>query len=159
MLHATCILQRPMLSTCKSGLSYCNVVYGRAVKWHHCTSCLCCSNTVQQSGLLTCTLDIRGLSAMCLFIRAGETMGYSMQALFAVIAGYMINETTKNYQKSPFYLVLGLMAMGLLISLLYSRTQLLWQQPRLCSMSKLIVTKQQYKRKLKLQLLQRAATQ
>ncbi len=55
---------------------------------------------------------------MCLFIRAGETMGYSMQALFAVIAGYMINETTKNYQKSPFYLVLGLMAMGLLISLL-----------------------------------------
>lgn len=86
-------------------------------------------------------------------------MGYSMQALFAVIAGYMINETTKNYQKSPFYLVLGLMAMGLLISLLYSRTQLLWQQPRLCSMSKLIVTKQQYKRKLKLQLLQRAATQ
>lgn len=49
---------------------------------------------------------------------AGETMGYSMQALFAVIAGYMINETTKNYQKAPFYLVLGLMVLGLLISLL-----------------------------------------
>lgn len=45
-------------------------------------------------------------------------MGYSMQALFAVIAGYMINETTKNYKRDPFYLVLGLMVLGLLISLL-----------------------------------------
>ena len=45
-------------------------------------------------------------------------MGYSMQALFAVVAGAMINETTKNYQKAPFYLVLGLMVLGLLISLL-----------------------------------------
>ncbi|KAL0046772.1 hypothetical protein WJX82_009484 [Trebouxia sp. C0006] len=42
-------------------------------------------------------------------VGVSETMGYSMQALFAVVAGYMINETTKNYQKSPFYLVLGLM--------------------------------------------------
>lgn len=49
---------------------------------------------------------------------AGETMGYSMQALFAVVAGYMINTTTKNYQKDPFYLVLSLMVLGLLISLL-----------------------------------------
>ena len=44
-------------------------------------------------------------------------MGYSMQALFAVIAGYMINETTKNYKRDPFYLVLALMVFGLLISL------------------------------------------
>lgn len=44
-------------------------------------------------------------------------MGYSMQALFAVIAGYMIDESTKNYKKDPFYLVLALMVMGLLISL------------------------------------------
>ncbi|DBB03474.1 TPA: hypothetical protein ACH3X3_010828 [Trebouxia sp. C0006] len=51
-------------------------------------------------------------------VGVSETMGYSMQALFAVVAGYMINETTKNYQKSPFYLVLGLMVLGLLISLL-----------------------------------------
>ena len=48
---------------------------------------------------------------------AGETMGYSMQALFAVVAGHMINEVTKNYQKDPFYMVLGLMVLGLLISL------------------------------------------
>ena len=67
---------------------------------------------------MTCNLNTMGLFAMSLFICAGETMGYSMQALFAVIAGYMINETTKNYQKSPFYLVLGLMVLGLLISLL-----------------------------------------
>ena len=45
-------------------------------------------------------------------------MGYSMQALFALVAGYMINLQTKNYQRDPFYLVLGLMVMGLLISLL-----------------------------------------
>ena len=44
-------------------------------------------------------------------------MGYSMQALFAVIAGYMIDETTKNYKRDPFYLVLALMVFGLLISL------------------------------------------
>ena len=44
-------------------------------------------------------------------------MGYSMQALFAVIAGYMIDQSTKNYKKDPFYLVLALMVMGLLISL------------------------------------------
>ena len=48
---------------------------------------------------------------------AGETMGYSLQALFAVVAGHMINLTTKNYQKDPFYMVLGLMVLGLVISL------------------------------------------
>lgn len=51
-------------------------------------------------------------------MHAGETMGYSMQALFAVIAGYMIDETTKNYKRDPFYMVLGLMVLGLLISLI-----------------------------------------
>ena len=53
-------------------------------------------------------IDYGGMENRAFTIGINETIGYTSIAIFNVITSEMIDETEKNYQTDPYWMVLGL---------------------------------------------------
>eukprot|EP00457_Paulinella_chromatophora_P006752 gb/GEZN01006771.1/.p1 GENE.gb/GEZN01006771.1/~~gb/GEZN01006771.1/.p1 ORF type:complete len:482 (-),score=35.01 gb/GEZN01006771.1/:77-1522(-) len=64
-------------------------------------------------------VDYAGKASAGLAAGLNETIGYSSIAIFSLVAARVVDVEEKNYQRDPYYLVLALMATGLLSSLFF----------------------------------------